>query len=639
IAQTTLTALDANPDKVLEIMQLALTDFQSGRAAVLNGDRQCGGNPSVALQALAQPSSDRLEVESFSLTSSENSEAEILSLEELFNSPQSDSQIEIVEPIRDLETFAIDPTFNEGRRQEAGSRRLDLMIEYKAEKNKELINLPEQTQDPIFTSKQGQVQNITPTSLHPQNPKPTTHNLSIRVDLNRLERMNNFVGELLINNNSLSLQNEQLSQTTKELLNRSRQFQEAIGKIQNFSDRMLLQGLLEETIQLQEKVEDITLVSRQSQQTIESQRQTINSLKDELMWARMLPIGEILSNFPRTLRDLCLKYNKSVNLKVNGAEVLVDRGIFDKLRDPLLHLLRNAFDHGIESSETRQQQGKPEAGTIEISAYHKGDRTIIEVSDDGAGIKLEKIAQKAIANGSIAPEELAALPEKRIIDLIFEPSFSTADRVSELSGRGVGLDVVRSQLQAIKGNVAVTSAPGKGTTFSLHLPLTLTIAKLLICSVDSHTLAFPLDTIEEIVIPKSEQIQNSETQKYLSWRDRSIKVHRLADLLDYNYSLPKTSLNKTLFSDPATDNLASPMLIIRNKERLFALEIDRLEAEKELVIKPFSSAIAPPSYTYGCTIWGDGSLFPVIDGAALIEYVESQKSIATAIELNLNKTT
>lgn len=634
IAQTTLTALDANPDKVLDIMQLALTDFQSGRAEVLNGDRQRGGDPSAALQALAQPSSDRLEVESFLIQSSENPEAEIFSLEELFNSSQNNSEIETVDRIPDLETFAIDlASINPTEQTQSLARRANIWLA--TSENPASPTHPTSVgaglADKLSVRPKNERQN---TPLH-----PTPHTLSVRVDLNRLERMNNFVGELVIDSNSLSLQNEQLYKTTKELLNRARQFQEAIGKIHNFADRMLLQGLLEETIQLQEKVEDATLVSRQSHQTIERQRQTINSLKDELMWARMLPIGEILSSFPRTLRDLCLKYNKSVNLKVNGAEVLVDRGIFDKLRDPLLHLLRNAFDHGIESPETRQRQGKPESGTIEISAYHKGDRTIIEVSDDGAGIDLEKIVAKAIANGSIAPEELAILPEERIIDLIFEPSFSTADRVSELSGRGVGLDVVRSQLQAIKGNVAVTSAPGKGTTFSLHLPLTLTIAKLLICSVDSHTLAFPLDTIEEIVIPKSEQINNSETQEHLSWRDRSIRVYRLADLLDYNYSLPKASINKTLFSDPATDNLASPMLVIRNKERLFALEIDRLEAEKELVIKPFSSAIAPPSYIYGCTIWGDGSLFPVIDGAALIEYVESQKSIATAIELNLNKTT
>jgi chemotaxis family two-component system sensor histidine kinase/response regulator PixL len=622
IANTTITALDANPDRVLEIMQLALTDFQSGRTAVLQGDRQYGGSPSTALQALCreqdlgnieiQPQSSSMNTKLFAedekspyITDSASdlqvdsvnipSPEKIFLLEEFFDSPQNNSEIETADRIPDPETFAIDPTA-----------------------------LSQTTSNP---------QPLSPSASKPLSP--SAPNLSVKVDLNRLERMNNFVGESIVNNNSLSLQNEQLSKINRELLERSKQFQDKIRKIQNLSDRVLLQGLLEEIIQLKEKIEDATIISRQSYRAIERQRQTINSLKDELMWARMLPIGEVFNRFPRTLRDLCLKYNKSVNLNIIGAEVLVDRGILEKLHDPLLHLLRNAFDHGIESPETRQQQGKPTQGQIEMRAYHQGNQTIIEISDDGAGIDLEKIAEKAIANGTITPQELEALPSDRLVELIFEPSFSTANSVSELSGRGVGLDVVRSQLQAIKGNVSVTFIPGRGTTFSLRLPLTLTSAKLLICSVGSHTLAFPLDTIEEIVIPNYNRISNSDTQRCLPWRDRSLPIYRLNELLNYNYSLPETAVNKFLFPESSSANLASPLLVIRRREQFFALEIERLEAEKELVIKPFSSAIAPPSYTYGCTIWGDGSLFPVIDGAALVEYVENQKSIATAIELNL----
>jgi chemotaxis family two-component system sensor histidine kinase/response regulator PixL len=613
IANTTITALNAHRDRVLEIMQLALADFRSGRDDILQGDRQYGGSPSIALQSLAE-GNNKLELqqkrsplthglhwgEETSLPSPPLKKGgimeEVISLEELFDSPQSNPEIETVARIPDPETFAIDPT---------------------------LLSQTTSASEPL---------------------SPSTSSLSVKVDLNRLERMNNFVGESIVNSNSLSLQNEHLSKINRELLNRAKQFQDKIRKIQNLSDRFLLQGLLEEIIQLKEKVEDATLISRQSDRAIERQRQTINSLKDELMWARMLPIGEIFNRFPRTLRDLCLKYNKSVNLKIVGAEVLVDRGILEKLHDPLLHLLRNAFDHGIESTENRQQQGKPAQGQIEMRAYHQGNQTIIEISDDGAGINLEKIAEKAIVNGTITPQELATLPSDRLVDFIFEPSFSTANSVSELSGRGIGLDVVRSQLQAIKGNVSVTFIPGRGTTFSLRLPLTLTIAKLLICSVGSNTLAFPLDTIEEIVIPQDDRISNSDTQRCLQWRDRSVQIYRLTELLNYNYSLPETSTDKSLFSGSSSENLASPLLVIRRREQFIALEIDRLEAEKELVIKPFSNAIAPPSYTYGCTIWGDGSLFPVIDGAALVEYVENQKSIATAIELNLashktNKTT
>jgi two-component system, chemotaxis family, sensor histidine kinase and response regulator PixL len=501
--------------------------------------------------------------------------------------------------------------------------------------------------------------------------------LSVRVDFNRLERMNNLVGELSINRNSLSLQNEQLQSSVKELLNRFQRFEKMTDGLREFADRMLvtegipkgnaatakesvnlnqesetdirwdtlemdrygqmysqLQGMLEEMLQLGESVDDIVLFARGSNQTLETQRQMLTNLRDELMWARMLPLGEVLNRFPRILRDLSNSYHKSVRLKLSGTGVLVDKVALEKLYDPLLHLLRNAFDHGIELPQMRQEIGKPEEGQIEIRAYHQGNQTIIEVKDDGRGLNFDKIREKAHKNGLMTAEQLSILSKERLADLIFEPGFSTAEQVSELSGRGVGLDVVRSQLRALKGTVSVTSHPQSGTIFTLRLPLTLTIAKLLVCTLNadadlSHNqaVALPSDAIEEIIIPQQEQIKTSGQQRFLSFAGQIIPIYSLGSLLNYRCPMTETFSSKALASavpSPADWNL--PLLLLRRGQQLVALEVERLVTEQELVIKPFGNAIAAPSYSYGCTILGDGTLIPVINGAILLEEYENGNS-------------
>lgn len=381
-----------------------------------------------------------------------------------------------------------------------------------------------------------------------------------------------------------------------------------------------LHGILEEMAQLEEAVDDIALFARATNQTLEQQRQMQIQLRDELMWARMLPIGEVLNRFPRVLRDLSIAYHKSVNLKLNGTGVLVDRAVLEKLYDPLIHLLRNAFDHGIESPDFRHKRGKPEQGQIEISAYHKGNQTIIEVKDDGRGIQPQLIRSRALERGFLPAEQLSKLDDAEVIQLIFEPGFTTADRVTELSGRGVGLDLLRDQMRSLKGTVTLTSTPGVGTTFTLRLPLTLTIAKLLICTVGASSLAFPSESIEEIVIPKPRQTKQSGKQRFLYWREQLVPVYRVAELLNYTCSLTDTSPAYALMAVPSPEDWALPMLVFKQGQQVFALEIEHLIAEQELVIKPFSAAIKPPTYTYGCTILGDGSLIPVMDGIELLMY-------------------
>jgi two-component system, chemotaxis family, sensor histidine kinase and response regulator PixL len=339
-----------------------------------------------------------------------------------------------------------------------------------------------------------------------------------------------------------------------------------------------------------------------------------------LMWARMLPLGEILNRFPRTLHDLSIEFNKPVDLKITGAGVLVDRAVIDKLVDPLVHLLRNAFDHGIDLPAARQAMGKPERGSIEITAYHQGSQTVIEISDDGRGIDLDKIRAKAISLKLLTTVDAQRATKEQLFDLLFTPGFSTADRITKLSGRGMGLDIVKEQIESTKGTVSIDSQLGTGTTFTLCIPLTLTIAQLMVCQVGNAVYAFPADSIQKIVVPTSDQLSQQDRQQVFHWQNLTIPVYKLADLLTYSIPVPERTISHTLKSsaDNPVDWLP-PLLLIRKANRIIALEIDRLITEQELTIKPFGKAISPPSYSYGCTILGDGIILPVLDPHTLIQ--------------------
>ncbi len=499
----------------------------------------------------------------------------------------------------------------------------------------------------------------TPKLLRIKKSRPTialasTPQLSIRVALDRLDRMNNAIGELAIERHGLALYNEQVRDNLQKMRLKCEKFQKIGDRLSQLADNVSLstpqhpdrtkrlpivsdltaqfdaleldryselhsisQETIEQLAQIEEQIEDLTLFSSQSERQIERQKQLLSYLRDDLMWARMLPLGDIINRFPRTLHDLSIEYHKPVDLKITGAGVLVDRSTIDKLLDPLLHLLRNAFDHGIEATTVRRAAGKPERGTIEIIAYHQGNQTVIELRDDGGGIDLERIKAKAIALE--LPAATAALTDSQILDFIFTPGFSTSDRITKLSGRGMGMDIVKAQIQTIKGTIAIDSQLGRGTTFTLRIPLTLTIAQLMICQVGHAVYAFPADSIQRIVIPTVDEIEHRQQQRFLHWRDIEIPIYDLADLLTYSIPIPERSISQTLKApiDNPSDWL-SPLLIVRNGERHFALQIDRSISEQELTIVPFNRGITPPSYSYGCTILGDGVVLPAIDLHTLI---------------------
>jgi two-component system, chemotaxis family, sensor histidine kinase and response regulator PixL len=482
----------------------------------------------------------------------------------------------------------------------------------------------------------------------------TTSQLTVRVALDRLDRMNNLVGELAIERNGLALHGEQLTTTLHSLRSKFENFQTIGDKLRQLADKLSisgryqatalthsafshdlssqfddleldrygeLHGIAQETVeqlaQIEEQIEDLSLFTTQTDRQIDRQKQLLSYLFDDLMWARMLPLGEILNRFPRTIHDLSIKYHKPVDLKITGAGVLVDRVAIEKLLDPLVHILRNAFDHGIDAADLRQAAGKPERGSIEINAYHQGSQTMIEVRDDGGGINLDRVKAKAIGMALLAPD--TPVSDDQILEYIFSPGFSTARQVTELSGRGMGLDIVREQIQAIKGTISIQTERGKGTTFTVQIPLTLTIAQLTICEVDRTIYAFPTDSIQRIVVPTADEIDQIGDLRFFQWHNLQIPIHNLADLLPYSIPVPERKLSYTLKSgaENPSDWLA-PILLIRTGQNVVGLEIDRTIGEQELTIKPFGKAITAPSYSYGCTILGDGSILPVLDPQTLI---------------------
>lgn len=419
----------------------------------------------------------------------------------------------------------------------------------------------------------------------------------VRVDVEDLQRLDYLVGELLISEQRYNLQNEKLKDIIKQLLQQLHQYQNG----------------LEDTLQLQKTADSLNAVLQQSQQMQHKQQSLVLNVIDQLVSARMLPVGYVVERFPHMLQHLSQVYGKQVQLQLTGTQVLVDKAIAEKLYDPLLQLLRNAFDHGIEFPEVRRQQGKPEQGVIEISAYHRGSQTVIEVRDDGQGLNFHKIYTKAVQLGLLSADN-TSITSNQLFEFLFQPGFSTTDQVSEISGRGVGLDIVRSQLQALNGSVTVQSLPGQGTTFILTIPFSMTTEKLMLVQAEGVTYALLLDSIEKILIPTPEQIKVFDGKQVLYLQTEQneyiVTLQQMAQLMPYS-DCDRES--------PVLESLNSPVLLLRCQQEILALVVDQIIGEQELVIRPLGSAIAPPKYVYGCTTLADGTLVLVIDGALLTQ--------------------
>ncbi len=385
-------------------------------------------------------------------------------------------------------------------------------------------------------------------------------NRSVRVDIEKLDDLMNLVSELIIAKNGL------VSVTG-----------EARVQAQTFNEQI-------------EYLERVT-----------------TNLHESVMKVRMVPIESVVNRFPRMIRDLSKKLNKDMELIMTGEDTELDRTVIDEIGDPLMHMLRNAADHGLESTIDRLKIGKPKVGTIRLDAYQDGNNVTIEVSDDGAGVDVEKIKRKAVEKGTITEEQAEFMSDKEAVDLLFAPAFSTAEKISDVSGRGVGLDVVKNKIEGLGGDVEVVTKLGEGTKFIVRLPLTLAIIQALMVNVADEMYALPLNsvvTIEEIL---PEDIKYVQTKEVINLRGTVIPLVRLNEVLDIEP-----------IEKDEDDDEGIIVVIVKKGDRQAGLVIDKLLGQQEIVIKPLGKYIRVPKMISGATILGNGEVALIIDSNTLV---------------------
>ncbi len=391
-----------------------------------------------------------------------------------------------------------------------------------------------------------------------QAPAKPVVNRTVRVDIEKLDSLMNLVSELIIAKNSL------VSVSSQEQTNMNSAFNEQI-----------------------EYLEQVT-----------------TNLHESVMKVRMVPIESVVNKFPRMIRDLSKKLDKKLELYMSGEETELDRTVVDEIGDPLMHLLRNSADHGIESAEVRAQRGKPAVGSIFLDAYQDGNNVVIEVRDDGNGIDIEAVRAKAVERGTVTPEQAANMTEKEIINLLFLPSFSTAKQVTDVSGRGVGLDVVRSKIESLSGEVEVKSKLGEGSTWTIRLPLTLAIIQALMVIVGDEKYAISLGSIQTLEDISPADIKLVQNKEVINLRGQVIPLIRLNKVLDIE---SKKSKDENLI-----------VVIVKKGDRMAGLVIDELIGQQEIVIKSLGKYIKQCKFISGATILGDGEIALILDANALI---------------------
>ncbi|RIW36427.1 chemotaxis protein CheA [Bacillus salacetis] len=368
----------------------------------------------------------------------------------------------------------------------------------------------------------------------------------------------------------------------------------------------ILMNLFEELVIDRGRLEQISkdLDHPELNETVERMSRISGDLQNIILNMRMVPVETVFNRFPRMIRQLARDLNKKIELDIIGAETELDRTVIDEIGDPLVHLLRNAIDHGIETPEHRSQNGKPEEGTVTLKAYHSGNHVFIEISDDGGGISREKVLQKAISKGVVSEETASALSDRQVYELILASGFSTAETISDISGRGVGLDVVKATIESLGGSITIDSVLGEGSTFSIQLPLTLSIISVMLVEVNLEKYAIPLSSIIETAIIKKEDIMNAHNQKVIDFRGKVVPLLFLEDV----FEVPKQE----------EDEFYS-VVIVRKGDRMAGLVVDSFIGQQEVVLKSLGNYLTDVFAISGATILGDGQVALIIDCNALIK--------------------
>jgi len=406
-------------------------------------------------------------------------------------------------------------------------------------------------------------------ALHKQEkqPKPAEEDATIRVETKRLDSVMNLVGELVLGRNRLIKIGTQLEQ-------------------QHESDPQV--RVLSETLA------QLNLVT--------------TDLQLAVMKTRMLPIKKVFAKLPRMVRDLSQKLNKQVHLEMRGEETELDKSVADEIGDPLVHLVRNAIDHGIETPAERQAKGKAGEGQLTIAASQEGNSIVIRINDDGRGIQVEKIKEKALSKGLISEAELATMEHREVLNLIFLPGFSTAEKVTDVSGRGVGMDVVRTNIRKINGSVDLESEPGKGSQIIIKLPLTIAIIQALMVEVERSIFAIPLSTVIEAVRISRSEIKTINGREVLHLRDRVLPLIRLAQEFD----IPTDSDRERFY-----------VVVAALGDRRVGVVVDELRSQEEVVIKSIWDYLETVKGVSGATITGEGKVVLILDTSELVQNAQA----------------
>jgi len=515
-----------------------------------------------------------------------------------------------------------------------------------------------------FAPDVGPLKTKTPVRPSVTTRKPKLSDSTMRVDVKYLDSLNNLVGELVVNRNLLEQEQERLQQFITNLLHQVQLLSDVSQRMRDQYDRSLLessltagrgrffnnnfetgysgdgistssavssefegiefdryntfhvlsQEIIELIVKVRESASDIEFVVGETDQVTRQLGTITTQVQDDLKQSRMVPFAQIADRLPRGVRDRAIKSGKQADLEVFGRETLIDKAIMESLIDPLTHLVNNAIDHGLEDPKTRQAVGKPATGKLTVRAYHQGNQTVISISDDGAGISTEKVKKSAVAKGVRSQSEVDRLNDTEVYLLLFEAGFSTAAEADEFKGRGVGLDVVKTCLDEIRGVIIVESAVGKGTTFTIRLPLTLSISKAMFCISDRARIAFPVDGFEDMVeVPQSQIVLNEKGQPCLPWRDTVLPFQHLSNLLSYSRHLSRSNI----YGKQDNDELC--IIILRNDNSYLALQVDQFLGEYEIVIKQLEGPIPKPAGIAGATVLGDGRVMAIANVLELFD--------------------
>ncbi len=483
-----------------------------------------------------------------------------------------------------------------------------------------------------------QTQQVKPTIIQAKT-KTKTNDRKLRVPLDKINNMGDSVGQLLIFYEQLSLYEKQMKLASTNLKKRTKSLSPLKEELQSFYDQLTineklnissssnqlakttavlipektaefdslefdrynnthttLQSLTELIVQVEEVREDFDLVNRDFQETLIDMRKSLDNLDKDLRQVRLIPFNNLASSFIKPLAKLNQTYQKPVELIIEGKDTLVDQNIIEALRTPLNHLIRNAFDHGIESPEIRQQSGKSLLAQITLTAKIEGNNVVISIIDDGKGIDIDKVATKAKSLGLLDSQSNSSANREEILETIFSPGFSTANQVTELSGRGVGMDVVKAEIEKLRGTIQIDTAQGKGSQFQLKIPMTLNIISLLLVKMGTQIVAIPSADVKRII--RLNDYQKNENQQ-LSFEDELIQFYPLDCILPYQND------RQDQFSQPYVG------LLINVANKKIIVGVDAVVDEKPLVTKSLDDTVATPPYLAGCTILGDGKVVPI----------------------------